>query len=69
MAARRRVRSTDPQVVLAARRAVDAAKRALGERGPVWWTDGAPDLNRKLAKNSPYAEWAVASVGESSPEA
>lgn len=69
MAARRRVRSTDPQVVLAARRAVDAAKRALGERGPVWWTDGAPDLNRKLAKNSPYAEWAVASVGKGSPEA
>lgn len=68
MAARRRVRSTDPQVVLAARRAVDAAKRALGERGPVWWTDGAPDLNRRLAKNSPYADWAAALVGDG-PEA
>lgn len=67
MAARRRVRSTDPQVVLAARRAVDAAKRALGERGPVWWTDCAPDFNRTLAKNSPYADWA-ASVGEGSFE-
>jgi hypothetical protein len=36
---------------------VDAAKRALGERGPVWWTDGAPDLNRRMAKGTPYAEW------------
>lgn len=41
----------------AARKAVDAAKRALGERGPPWWTDGAPDLNRRLAKNTPYATW------------
>lgn len=36
---------------------VDTAKRALGERGPVWWTDGAPDWNRHLAKNTPYAGW------------
>ena len=43
----------------AARKAVDAAKVALGERGPVWWDDGAPDLNRHLAKNTPYAEWAT----------
>ena len=41
----------------AARRDVDEAKRALGERGPVWWTDGAPDYNRKMAKNTPYAAW------------
>lgn len=40
-----------------ARAAVDAAKHALGERGPVWWTDGAPDYNRYLAKNTPYAAW------------
>jgi len=40
-----------------ARAAVDAAKVALGERGPVWWTDGAPDYNRHMAKNSPYAAW------------
>ena len=46
----------------AAHRAVDAAKQALGERGPVWWTDGAPDLNRKMARNTAYAEW-FASVG------
>lgn len=36
---------------------VDEAKRALGERGPVWWTDGAPDLNRHMAKNTLYAAW------------
>ena len=41
----------------AARARVDAAKVALGERGPPWWTDGAPDLNRRLAANTPYAEW------------
>jgi hypothetical protein len=28
-----------------------------GQRGPVWWTDGAPDFNRKLARNTPYAAW------------
>lgn len=39
------------------RAAVDAAKRALGERGEPWWSDGAPDWNRHLAKNTPYAEW------------
>ena len=40
-----------------ARQQVDAAKIALGERGEPWWTDGTPDWNRHLAKNSPYAEW------------
>ena len=40
-----------------ARLAVDAAKLALGERGPVWWRDGAPDYTRKLAKNTPYVGW------------
>ncbi|RYE34647.1 MAG: hypothetical protein EOP23_03805 [Hyphomicrobiales bacterium] len=46
--------------LVAARAAVDAAKVALGERGPVWWHDGAPDFNRHLAKNTPYADWASA---------
>jgi hypothetical protein len=36
---------------------VDQTKRALGERGPVWWEDGAPDYNRYLALNTPYAAW------------
>lgn len=42
------------------RAATDMAKRALGERGPVWWTDGAPDLNRHMARNTLYAEWYAA---------
>lgn len=41
----------------ALRRQVDEAKRALGERGPVWWTDGSADYNRHMAKNTPYASW------------
>ena len=41
----------------AARSQVDAAKHALGERGPIWWTDGAPDFNRRMAANTPYADW------------
>ena len=40
-----------------AKAAVDAAKRSLGERGPVWWDDGSPDWNRHLARNTPYADW------------
>jgi len=36
---------------------VDAAKVGLGERGPVWWKDGAPDFNRRMARNTPYAAW------------
>lgn len=40
-----------------ARARVHRAKVALGERGSVWWTDGAPDFNRRMAKNTPYAEW------------
>lgn len=43
-----------PEHLRQARRAVDAAKVALGERGPVWWNDGAPDFNRHLVKNTPY---------------
>lgn len=37
--------------------AVNIAKTALGERGPPWWTDGAADFNRHLARNTPYADW------------
>ena len=61
MAARRQVgvakRSGDKEAERRARTGVDAAKRGLGERGPVWWTDGAPDYNRRLAANTPYADW------------
>jgi hypothetical protein len=61
MTARRTVRDAKAKGVLiaeaAAHRMVDEAKRALGERGPVWWSDGVPDFNRHMAKNSPYASW------------
>lgn len=61
MAARRAVgmakRAADEAALNAARADVDRAKRALGERGPVWWKDGAPDYNRHLARNTPYAQW------------
>ncbi|GEC45955.1 hypothetical protein [Bradyrhizobium japonicum] len=40
-----------------AHRAVDKFKQALGERSPVWWDDGSPDLNRHMAKNTLYADW------------
>jgi hypothetical protein len=51
------MRTGDAGAREAARQRVDAAKHALGERGPVWWHDGSPDYNRHLAKNTPYAEW------------
>ncbi len=40
-----------------ARAKVHAAKVALGERGQVWWSDGAPDYNRHLVRNTPYSQW------------
>ena len=43
-----------------ARLKADAAKRALGERGAPWWTDGTPDYHRRLAVNTPYAAWFLA---------
>ena len=58
MDARRQLRGeTTAEARAAARAEVQAAKVALGERGPVWWSDGAPDFNRKMAVNTPYAEW------------
>lgn len=64
MTARRQVgaakKAGDAAAERTARAAVDAAKRALGERGPVWWTDGAPDFNRRLVANTPYAGWYAA---------
>ena len=41
----------------AARQAVDAARHALGERGPAWWMDGDPDLSGSRVQDSPYADW------------
>lgn len=61
MTARRAVavarRAGDHAAETEAHEAVDRAKIALGERGPIWWDDGAPDLNRHLARTGPYADW------------
>ncbi|KQT55170.1 MULTISPECIES: hypothetical protein [unclassified Aureimonas] len=59
MSARRAVRDAGEDIAAekAARARVETAKRGLGERGPVWWTDGSPDLNRHLVKNTDYAAW------------
>lgn len=54
------LRSGDAAALRAARAAVDAAKHGLGERGPIWWSDGAADYNRRLARNTPYAAWWLA---------
>jgi hypothetical protein len=66
MRARRAIRSAqrtrDGFAAKVARADVDRCKRALGERGDVWWSDGAPDYNRHMARNTPYAEW-IAGAG------
>ena len=66
MAARRAVGAAvtrrDDRALKIARRAVDDAKVALGERGPVWWRDGAEDYSRHLVKNTPYARWYAKAV-------
>lgn len=50
-------RSGNPIAQDAAHAAVNAAKIMLGERGVPWWDDGTPDLNRRMAKNTSYADW------------
>jgi len=64
MTARRQVgvakRAGDTDAQRSARATVDEVKHALGERGPVWWNDGAPDFNRRMAANTPYAQWYAA---------
>lgn len=61
MRARRAVKTAKQQgdriAEAEAHRLVDDAKQALGERGPAWWSDGDPDLNRRMVKNTPYASW------------
>lgn len=54
------IKDGDAVALVEARSAVHRAKVALGERGPVWWTDGAPDLNRRHVAGTPYAAWFAA---------
>ncbi len=51
------LRQDDATGLAKARAAVDCAKVALGERGPVWWQDGSPDLNRRMVAGTVYADW------------
>ena len=51
------MRRKDKPAREAAKKAIDDVKQKLGERGPVWWKDGSPDLNRHMVRNSPYAVW------------
>jgi hypothetical protein len=54
------MRSGDEEGRRTAWQTIDEVKRRLGERGPAWWDDGAPDWNRHMVKNTPYAEWFIA---------
>jgi hypothetical protein len=64
MTARRTVatakRAKDRGAEADAHAALGLAKRALGERGPVWSNYGAADYNRYIARNIPYADWFAA---------
>jgi hypothetical protein len=53
----RALKAGDEPAERSARARVHAAKLALGERGDPWWDEGAPDYNRRMASNTPYAEW------------
>jgi hypothetical protein len=55
VAAARRTR--DEAAEKDAHAAIDSIKTELGERGAVWWDDGAPDYNRHMARTTPYADW------------
>jgi hypothetical protein len=57
MEARRAMRRAGREEKASLRATIDRVKRQLGERGAPWWDDGAPDFNRYLVKNTPYAAW------------
>ncbi|MCS7082265.1 MAG: hypothetical protein N2561_06195 [Bacteroidetes bacterium] len=63
MRARRMVREAkrtgDAEQLSQARKAVDRAKRALGERGTPWWGEG-PDWTGKRVEHTPYRDWWLA---------
>jgi hypothetical protein len=49
--------SDDAEALAKARALVHSAKVGLGERGAVWWTDGAPDYNKHKVRSTPYVDW------------
>ena len=68
MTPRQARRASDDTKLREARAAVLNAKTALGERGPVWWSDGAPDYTRFFVKNTPYAAWYARLARPGSPD-
>ena len=69
MKARAALRGASGEERVAVRARIDRVKRALGERGAPWWPDGAPDYNRHLVKNTPYAAWYSGIVSRASRRA
>ncbi|MDQ2764854.1 MAG: hypothetical protein M3Y22_15670 [Pseudomonadota bacterium] len=67
MRARREIasakRRNDPAALSISQEEVDRLKHALGERGKVWWTDGAEEVNQRMARNTAYAVWFAAIEG------
>ena len=51
------LRTNDLVLVREARLRIGQLRVALGERGAPWWTDGAPDYNKKHVAKTPYADW------------
>ena len=49
--------AVEEETIKRARAAVEDAKFRLGEAGPVWWTDGAPDEQGLDPSCSSYALW------------
>lgn len=51
------MRAVDDAEVQAARARIHEAKQSLGETGPVWWQDNAPDESGVHPSKSTYAIW------------
>jgi hypothetical protein len=51
---------SDPMRLVEVRARMNEIKRGLGLIGPPWWTDDAPDLSRRMARNTIYADWFAA---------
>jgi hypothetical protein len=49
--------AVEEEAIKRARASVEDAKFRLGEAGPVWWTDGAPDEHGLDPSCSSYASW------------
>lgn len=62
------LRKDDAAALRVARASVQSAKEGLGERGPPWWSDGAPDYTRRLARNTLYKDWYAATSPPLNPE-